>query len=135
MQDALGRPAFEVVHPDDRPAQARAFAPLLAGEVDTVHLRHRYLTAEDVTRWAEVRAKLARDTAGRPLGIAGVIEDITEHHRTKQYEAAEQAVVDVLARAVDIEQGVPRCSRRCAASWTGTSPSCGRSTPSARCCT
>ncbi len=106
VQDALGRPAFEVVHPDDRPGQARAFAPLIAGQVDTVHLRHRYLTAEGVTRWAEVRAKLARDAAGRPLGIAGVIEDITERHRTKQYEAAEQAVIDVLAHSVDIEQGV-----------------------------
>jgi PAS domain S-box-containing protein len=106
VEDALGRPAYEVVHPDDRPAQARAFAPLIAGEVDTVHLRHRYLTAEGVTRWAEVRAKLARDAAGRPLGIAGVIEDITERHRTKQYEAAEQAVIEVLAHSLDIEQGV-----------------------------
>jgi PAS domain S-box-containing protein len=108
VADALGRPAYEVVHPDDRAAQARAFAPLVAGEVDTVHLRHRYLTADGVTRWAEVRAKLARDSAGRPLGIAGVIEDITERHRTKQYEAAEQAVIDVLAHSVDIEQGVAR---------------------------
>jgi GAF domain-containing protein len=53
-----------------------------------------------------VRASLARDSAGRPHGIAGVIEDVTERHRTKQYEAAEQAVVDLLADAVDIEDGV-----------------------------
>src|SRR5947208_11926610 len=49
----------------------------------------------------------ARDAAGRPHGIAGVIEDITERHRTKQYEAAEHAVVDVLTRTADIEAGVP----------------------------
>ena len=65
------------------------------------------MTADDVTRWAEVRASLARDAAGRPLGIAGVIEDITEHHRTQQYEAAEQAVVDVLGAAIDVEDGMP----------------------------
>jgi PAS domain S-box-containing protein len=106
VEEGLGRPAHELVHPDDRAAHARAFAPLIAGEVDTVHLRHRYLTAEGVTRWAEVRASLARDAAGRPLGIAGVIEDITERHRTKQYEAAEQAVVDILGHAHDIEDGV-----------------------------
>jgi PAS domain S-box-containing protein len=106
VPDVLGRPAHEIVHPDDRPAHARAFAPLVAGEVESVRLRHRYLTAEGVTRWAEVRATLARDTAGRPHAIAGVIEDVTEHHRTKQYEAAEQAVVEVLAQSVDIEQGV-----------------------------
>ena len=103
----IGRQAWELVHPDDRAAHTRAFAPLLAGEVDSVHLRHRYVTAEDVTRWAEVRASLARDNAGRPLGIAGVIEDITEDHRTRQYEVAERAVVDVLGAAIDVEDGVP----------------------------
>jgi PAS domain S-box-containing protein len=106
VEDGLGRPASELVHPEDRAAHARAFAPLVSGEVDSVLLRHRYLTAEGVTRWAEVRASLARDAAGRPLGIAGVIEDVTERHRTKQYEAAEQAVIDVLAHAQDIEGGV-----------------------------
>ena len=106
VEDGLGRPAYELVHPEDRAGHARAFAPLIAGEVDSVLLRHRYLTAEGVTRWAEVRASLARDAAGRPLAIAGVIEDVTERHRTKQYEAAEQAVIDVLAQAQDIEGGV-----------------------------
>ncbi len=106
VSDALGHYAYELVHPDDRPAHAGAFAPLVTGEVDSVHLRHRYLTAEGVTRWAEVRATLARDSAGRPHGIAGVIEDVTERHRTKQYEAAEQAVVEVLAHSIDIEAGV-----------------------------
>ena len=105
-RDSLGRSAQELVHPGDRAAHARAFAPLIAGDIDSVLLRHRYLTAEGVTRWAEVRATLARDAAGRPFGIAGVIEDITARHRTKQYDAAEQAVVDVLAQAPDIEDGV-----------------------------
>ena len=94
------------MHPDDRAAHAQAFAPLVAGEVDSARLRHRYLTADGVTRWAEVRAHLARDAAGRPIGIAGVIEDVTERHRTQQYEAAEQAVVDVLAQAHGLDDVV-----------------------------
>jgi PAS domain S-box-containing protein len=106
IEEGIGRFAYELVHPEDRAAHARAFAPLVAGATDSVRLRHRYLTAEGVTRWAEVRASLARDAAGRPLGIAGVIEDVTERHRTKQYEAAERAVIDVLAHANDIEDGV-----------------------------
>jgi PAS domain S-box-containing protein len=106
VAEGIGRYAHELVHPDDRAAHARAFAPLVAGEVDSVHLRHRYLTAEGITRWAEVRASLARDAAGRPHGIAGVIEDVTARHRTKQYEAAEQAVIELVAQAIDIEDGV-----------------------------
>jgi PAS domain S-box-containing protein len=106
LEEGVGRFAYELVHPDDRAAHARAFAPLVDGEVDSVRLRHRYVTADGVTRWAEVRATVARDAAGRPLGIAGVIEDVTERHRTKQYEASEQAVVDVLSHAQDIDDGV-----------------------------
>jgi len=106
VQDVLGRYATEQVHPGDRAAHQRAFEALASGEVDSVHLRHRYLTAEGVTRWAEVRATLARDAGGQPLGAAGVIEDVTEGHRTQQYEAAEQAVVDVLAHSSDLEDGM-----------------------------
>ncbi len=107
VADVLGRSSSELVHPEDRAAHTRAFAPLLAGEVEAVQVRFRYVTADHVTRWAEVRASLARGAAGRPLGIAGVMEDITEHHRTRQYEAAEQAVVDVLGAAIDVEDGMP----------------------------
>jgi PAS domain S-box-containing protein len=106
VADALGRSAAELVHPGDRAAHARIFGALAAGETDSARVRHRYLTAEGVTRWAEVRARLARDAAGRPLGIAGVIEDVTERHRTQQYEAAEQAVIDVLAHADGVEDVV-----------------------------
>jgi PAS domain S-box-containing protein len=107
VAEALGRPVDEIVHPEDRADHARAFAPLVGGQVEAVRVRHRYLTAEGVTRWAEVRARLAYDADGLPLGVAGVIEDVSERHRTQQYEAAEQAVVEVLEHAHDIEEGVP----------------------------
>ncbi len=102
---------MDIVHPADRAAHARAFAPLISGEVEEVRHRHRYLTAEGVTRWADVRARLARDADGFPHGAAGVIEDVTGRHRTQQYEAAEQAIVDVLMRAEDLESGVGRAAR------------------------
>ena len=94
------------MHPADRAAHARAFAPLISGQVEEVRLRHRYVTADGVTRWADVRARLARDADGLPHGVAGVIEDVTAGHRSQQYEAAEQAIVDVLMRAEDLETGV-----------------------------
>jgi PAS domain S-box-containing protein len=108
VADALGRSAADLVHPDDRAAHAQLWGALAAGETDSARMRHRYLTAEGVTRWAEVRASLARDAAGRPFGIVGVIEDVTERHRTQQYEAAEQAVVDVLAHSDAIGDVVSR---------------------------
>lgn len=106
VADALGRSATEIVHPGDRAPHALLFGKLATGEIDTARMRHRYLGADGVTRWAEVRARLARDAAGRPIAIAGVIEDVTERHRTQQYEAAEQAVVDVLAHAHGLDDVV-----------------------------
>ena len=101
----MGRSAYELVHPDDRAVHARTFVPLVAGEVDRAAApplpdRRRRDALGRGPRF------LARDAAGRPNGIAGVIEDVTERHRTQQYEAAEQAVIDVLAPAIDVEHGV-----------------------------
>ena len=131
-----GRPACELVHPDDRAAHARAFAPLLAGEVDSVHLRHRYLTAEGVTRWAEVRASAGARQRRPP---ARHRRRDRGRHRAPPDQAVRgrRAGRHRRARAArsTSRTACRRCSRRCAATWTGTSPSCGRSTPSARCCT
>lgn len=90
--DALGRPAWEFVHPDDRTAHGQAFAPLLAGDVDHLRHRHRYVTAGGEVRWAEVRA---RTVSGH--GIAGVIEDVTERRRAEEYELAREAIAQRLA--------------------------------------
>lgn len=101
VDSQLGRPCWELVHPDDRIGHGRAFAPLLAGEVDFIRHRHRVVTASGAVRWAEARAQLERDASGRPARITGVIEDVTDAQRAQQYGSAERAVLDVLAHAED----------------------------------
>src|SRR5918996_6369865 len=93
----LGRGSWEQVHPDDRAAQARAFAPLVAGRDKFVVHRHRYLTASGTVRWAEARAQLRRDGRGAPVAIVGVLRDVTDEHRAAAYVEAERAVMGVLA--------------------------------------
>jgi PAS domain S-box-containing protein/diguanylate cyclase (GGDEF)-like protein len=101
LASQLGRPCWELVHPSDRIGHGRAFAPLLAGEVDFIRHRHRVVTASGAVRWAEARAQLERDDAGRPARVTGVIEDVTDAQRAQQYGSAERAVLDVLAHAAD----------------------------------
>ena len=96
-------PCWDLVHPDDRIAHGRAFAPLLSGEVDFIRHRHRVVTASGAVRWAEARAQLERDAAGAPRGMTGVIEDVTDAQRAQQYGSAERAVLDVLAHADDAD--------------------------------
>jgi PAS domain S-box-containing protein len=92
VSDAIGSPAWRFVHPDDRTAHAQAFAPLLAGSDRTLRHRHRYVTADGVVRWAEVRARLVPGS-----GVSGVIEDVTDRQRAEEYDVARDAVVDLLA--------------------------------------
>ena len=102
-----GRSCWDIVHPEDRIAGARAFAPLISGETAFVRHRHRVVTASGTVRWAEVRAQLMRDEHGAPACAAGVIEDVTDKHRAQQYGAAERAVLDLLSGAQDTASAMP----------------------------
>ena len=106
-EEMVGRLCWDLVHPDDRTAHARAFAPLAAGDVSFIRHRHRVVTATGAVRWAEARAQLLRTEAGAPAGIAGVIEDVSDEHRAQQYASAERAVLDVLAGAAEPRDAMP----------------------------
>jgi diguanylate cyclase (GGDEF)-like protein/PAS domain S-box-containing protein len=102
-----GRPCWDVVHPEDRIAHARAFGPLITGEIAFVRHRHRVVTASGAIRWAEARAQLMRGEDGAAECIAGVIEDVTDEHRAQQYGSAERSVLDLLSSAQDTVSAMP----------------------------
>jgi PAS domain S-box-containing protein len=89
---AIGRPAWEFVHPDDRTAHGQAFAPLLSGRASTLRHRHRYLTADGAVRWAEVRARVVPGS-----GIAGVIQDVTDRRQAEEHDIVRDEVVEILS--------------------------------------
>ncbi|MEZ5288950.1 MAG: PAS domain S-box protein [Vicinamibacterales bacterium] len=70
-----------VVHPDDRPLQARIWqAALDAGVI--YDCRHRVIVDGD-TRWLHARADIDRDADGHPLRAVGVIQDVTSSMRSQ----------------------------------------------------
>ncbi len=95
------------MHPEDRITHARAFGPLISGEVGFIRHRHRVVTASGAVRWAEARAQLMLSEDGEPECIAGVIEDVTDEHRAQQYGSAERAVLDLLSGASDTTSAMP----------------------------
>jgi len=107
IEASLGRHVHEIVHPDDCRAHGRAFAPLLAGDVDRVAHVHRFLGRGDAVGHASVRAHLVRDAAGRPAGVAGVIADITARRRAERRTAAERDVAAVLGGALTLADAAP----------------------------
>ena len=108
VEESLGHPSWEFVHPDDRAAQARAFAPLLSGAHADVRISHRFLTATGGERWAEVQARAISGWDGLPTGFVGVMRDVTDAQRAHQYLLAEQAVVRALVAAGSLDDAGPQ---------------------------
>jgi len=85
----------QAVHPEDRgrAEQAVRDAARTGADLDT---EFRVVWPDGSVRWMVARARVLRDSAGRPLRMIGVNEDITERklaeaERARLYEAEQQA--------------------------------------------
>ena len=68
---------WSMVHPEDRAAVAEArLRTIERGEVYDVE--HRILRRDGTVRWVHQRGGVERDTAGAPIAMLGVMQDITE---------------------------------------------------------
>jgi len=104
-----GTPIAELLHPDDRAAEAQARAGLLAGEVPMAHWQLRCIAADGRTIYTRANVSVLRganrDGVGDARRMVWVIEDITEHlaleealRARKGAEAANQAKSEFLSR-------------------------------------
>lgn len=107
VEESLGRPVWEFVHPDDRAEHALAFAPLLGGERAGLRHAHRYLTVAGAERWGEVQVRAISGWDGLPTGFVGVMRDVTDERRARQHVAAEQAVMRRLTSMETLEDAGP----------------------------
>jgi PAS domain S-box-containing protein len=83
----------ERLHPDDAPATIAARAAHLETGVP-FNIEFRLRTFSGEYRWFRSRAALQRDEKGKPLRMAGSIQDI---HEMKQLEAARARSAELLA--------------------------------------
>jgi PAS domain S-box-containing protein len=94
--EMLGRPAARLLHstlteisdPDDHAENRRQLAELLAGHVETSRWQMRLLRGDGQVLWVRAHITVLRDHQRRPLRLAGVAEDITEHLRLEESERA-----------------------------------------------
>jgi len=95
----------DLLHPDDRQAEADARARLLAGEVPMARWHLRCLTTDGRMLWAQVGVSVLRDAQGQAQRMVWVFEDITEHLALEEAqrarrgaEAANKAKSEFLSR-------------------------------------
>ena len=95
----------DLLHPDDRPAEAQARQRLLANDVPMSRWQWRCLTTDGRLLWAQVGISVLRNAQGEARRMVWVVEDITEHLALEEAqrarrgaEAANQAKSEFLSR-------------------------------------
>ncbi|MEO3472468.1 HWE histidine kinase domain-containing protein [Roseomonas sp. CAU 1739] len=74
------------IHPADRARVLELWGRVVAGQSTVYRAEYRYLRAEGVWRWLESSGTVVRrdPATGRPLRLAGTIQDITERHDAEE---------------------------------------------------
>lgn len=109
VEECLGRPALDFVHPDDRERALGVCQALFTREREYVQHEVRYLTRDGGFRWVEVFARVTVDDDGTVRGMAGTLNDITERKRTDDALARREryltALVDMQQRLLSVPGG------------------------------
>ena len=101
-EELRGLDCRTITHPDDRAATDALFARLVTGRAATAILEKRYVRKDGAPIWVQNSVSLTRDTAGAPLHLVLLCQDITERRRAEQALAESHAQLreqaDELAR-------------------------------------
>ena len=81
--ELAGRRLSEFTHPDDIDADAADMRSLIAGEIDSLHHRNRYVRPTGEIVWAELRWSTIKDRHGRPTYTTAQVEDVTARKRSE----------------------------------------------------
>jgi len=85
----------QFIHPDDRMKECNLLKELLEGKRSSFQIEKRYIRKDNQIVWGNVTVSIIQDEQYRPISIIRMIEDITQHKRTKvQLELAETARIE-----------------------------------------
>jgi len=109
LEEMDGRPAAEMVHPDDRAENSQLLAALGRGALDGYVVQTRWVHANGSVRWGETRSAPLRGEDGTVNRIIVAVTDITARYRAN---ATFRAVFEHSADGYVIldENGVRDCN-------------------------
>lgn len=81
MDELAGRPAKDVIHPDDLPEDIKQATRLINGSLSTYSVEKRYIRKDGETVWGLLTVKIVRDVQGGPMHFITQVMDITERRR------------------------------------------------------
>ncbi len=84
VEDSLGHPMWEFVHPDDRRGLQEAFQSLVDRTKTGYHHELRYLSKQGGCCWLEIHSQVLQAEDGSCVGTAGTLVDVTERKQAEQ---------------------------------------------------
>ena len=75
-----------LVHPDDRAAVLRRWQAIDDGDADPEPLEFRVVRPDGAVRHLYTESEVARDAAGKPVSLSGIIRDVTENRAAQRRE-------------------------------------------------
>jgi len=98
VNEALGQPLLDFVHPEDRALAIEDHLAIVRGDRHEIRCEARYLRRDGGFRWMDVYARPIRGAGGAVVGGAGTLMDVTER------KAADEALREAEARLRDTQR-------------------------------
>ena len=111
------RSCLDRIHPEDLPLVARTLSDYFNHRREDYRVEHRMVRKDGKVFWVLARGQGLFDTAGRPLRIAGSLQDITDrrnHEETIAHQATHDALTGLPNRPLfldRLDQALARAER------------------------
>ncbi|MDE3236021.1 MAG: PAS domain S-box protein [Bacteroidota bacterium] len=97
VEETIGKPFFNYLHPDDVQKNYELFLPLIEGKKNYCNHEIRYVTKSGRIKWIRVYATLTHDDFGQATGTAGTLQDITKEKETLElYQLVSNNIADII---------------------------------------
>jgi PAS domain S-box-containing protein len=100
VEEIVGRPFSDLVHPDDRAENFEGFRRVCRGEAPAHEVAKRYVRPDGSVRWTELTSAPVRDGAGRIVRTVAIVQDVTERRAAEERQALLVREVDHRAKNV-----------------------------------
>lgn len=98
MEESLGKPGCDYIHPDDRQRSTDLFQAMLQQDIEYCRHEFRFIAQDGRMCWLELYAQLTRAADGSILGASGTLNDVTPR---KQFEDALAKERNMLRALID----------------------------------
>jgi len=101
VEENVGTPFLQYVHPDDRAGSQQFFLSLIQNQRESCRNELRALTKDGSFRWVEVFAQVRLDEGNRVVGVTGTLNDITTRKEAETRIEASLREKEVLLKEVN----------------------------------